>query len=111
MIVAAFLAGLGLGSHVGGVLSTRLDRRSALVAFVVLELAVGVLGFVSPRLYYDVLSTHAVWLYSPAWRTGVLHFVSLLPPTVLMGMSLPFLVVPELPTPDTPQSSSAIFMP
>jgi len=111
MIVAAFLAGLGLGRHVGGVLSTRLDRSSALVAFVVLELAVGGMGFLSPRVYHDMLSAHATWLYSPAWRAGVLHFVSLLPPTVLMGMSLPFLVVPESPTPDTPQSSSAIFMP
>ncbi len=92
MIIAAFLAGLGVGSQLGGVLSTRFGRQGALVAFVGLELAVGAMGFFSPRVYYDTLSAHAAWLYSPAWRAGILHFLSLLPPTVLMGMSLPFLV-------------------
>ena len=92
MIVAAFLAGLGVGSHLGGLLSTRLDRRRSLVAFVVLELAVGGFGLASPRLYYDTLYLGAGWLYAPAWRAGLLHFVALLPPTVLMGMSLPLLV-------------------
>src|SRR6185295_7075042 len=56
MIVAAFMVGLGLGSHAGGVLSERLPRRSALLAFAGLELAIGLFGLASGRLYYD-------WLY------------------------------------------------
>ena len=43
-------------------------------------------------LYYDLLYLKAAWLYSPAWRAGILHFVGLFIPTFLMGTSLPFLV-------------------
>ena len=66
MIVAAFMAGLGLGSHAGGRLSARLApraraprlrgaraRRSA--AF----------GAASVVLYYDLLYLRGAWLYAP----------------------------------------------
>lgn len=92
MIVAAFMAGLGLGSHLGGVLSGRIGKRSALRVFAVLELAVGLFGAMSPVVYYDWLYPFASRLPSPSWRGGMLHFVALLFPTVLMGMSLPILV-------------------
>ena len=92
MIVAAFLAGLGLGSHVGGVASARLSRRAALRAFMVLEVAIGVAGALSPFVYYDWLYPLASPLPSPSWQAGLLHFAALMPPTALMGMSLPFLV-------------------
>jgi spermidine synthase len=91
MIVAAFMAGLGIGSHLGGRLSTRLGLRSALVAFAGLELAIGVFGAASPFLYYDWLYPRAVQLPSPSLQAGLLHLACLLPPTCLMGMSLPFL--------------------
>jgi spermidine synthase len=91
MIVAAFMAGLGLGSHLGGLLSLRLSARGALYAFAVLELGIGLFGAVSCFLYYDVLYGRHGWLYSDPWRAGALHFLSLLLPTGLMGMSLPFL--------------------
>jgi spermidine synthase len=92
MIVAAFMVGLGLGSHVGGVLSVRLAPRTALLAFAALELAVGLFGLASGRLYYDWLYLRAGVLYATAWRAAILHFVSLALPTILMGMSLPLLV-------------------
>jgi predicted membrane-bound spermidine synthase len=92
MIVAAFMAGLGLGSHAGGVLSGRLGRMRALRLFAALELGIGVFGAVSPMLYYDWLYALGSRLPSPSWRGGLLHFLALLPPTALMGMSLPFLV-------------------
>src|SRR5512147_3349564 len=66
MIVAAFMAGLGIGSHVGGRLSTRLGLQSALVAFAGLELAIGAFGVASPFLYYDWLYPRAVHLPSPS---------------------------------------------
>ncbi|HEY8149722.1 MAG TPA: fused MFS/spermidine synthase, partial [Vicinamibacteria bacterium] len=92
MIVAAFMVGLGLGSHVGGVLSVRLAPRTALLAFAALELAIGLFGLASGHLYYDWLYLRAGVLYAPPWRAAILHFVSLALPTILMGMSLPLLV-------------------
>ena len=92
MIVAAFMAGLGIGSHVGGRLSTRLGGGRALAAFASLELGISAFGAASTFLYYDWLYPWAVHLPSPSWRAGLLHLAALLPPTVLMGMSLPFLV-------------------
>ena len=92
MIVAAFMAGLGIGSLVGGRLSARVDRVAALRSFAFLELLIGAFGAVSSWIYYDWLYPWAVHLPSPSWQAGLLHFAALLPPTVLMGMSLPFLV-------------------
>ena len=92
MIVAAFMAGLGIGSHVGGRLSTRLGGGRALAAFAALELGISAFGAASTFLYYDWLYPRAVHLPSPSWQAGLLHLAALLPPTTLMGMSLPFLV-------------------
>jgi predicted membrane-bound spermidine synthase len=91
MIVAAFMAGLGLGSHWGGVLSTRVGPGAALRVFAALELGVGLFGAVSGALYYDVLYPLAPSLSAAPWRAGLTHFLALLLPTALMGMSLPFL--------------------
>jgi spermidine synthase len=92
MIVAAFMAGLGIGSHLGGRISTRLEAGRALLAFAGLELGISAFGAASTWIYYDWLYPRAVHLPSPSWQAGVLHLVALLPPTILMGMSLPFLV-------------------
>ncbi|MGH9463401.1 MAG: fused MFS/spermidine synthase [Vicinamibacteria bacterium] len=92
MIVASFIAGLGIGSHLGGVLSTRRHPRAALRVFAVLEISIALFGAMSCWLFYDVLYLEASWLYTISWRAGLFHFLALLPPTCLMGMSLPFLV-------------------
>jgi predicted membrane-bound spermidine synthase len=92
MIVGAFMAGLGLGSHAGGALSTGLRPRRALGVFGLLELAIGLFGAASCLLYYDFLYPRAAWLYDSPFRAGLSHFFALLLPTGLMGMSLPFLV-------------------
>jgi len=92
MIVGAFMAGLGVGSHVGGLSSMRVDARRSLRLFALVELAIGVFGALSCWIYYDLLYLKASWLYSPAWRAGLLHFLGLFVPTFLMGTSLPFLV-------------------
>jgi spermidine synthase len=91
LIVAAFMAGLGLGSLVGGRLSAKVGATGALRAFALLELAIGAFGMASCWIYYDWLYPRAVHLPSPSWSGGLLHFAALLPPTLLMGMSLPFL--------------------
>lgn len=91
MIVAAFMAGLGLGSELGGRLSTCLSGRAALAAFAALELLIGAFGAASTWIYYDWLYPRAVHLASPSLAAGLLHLAALLPPTTLMGMSLPLL--------------------
>jgi spermidine synthase len=92
MIVGSFMAGLGAGSHLGGVLSTRVTPRRALRIFAACELGIAAFGAVSCHLYYDVLFVRHSALYGQPWRAALLHFAGLLLPTLLMGMSLPFLV-------------------
>jgi predicted membrane-bound spermidine synthase len=92
LMVAAFMAGLGSGSYVGGLLSKQMTGRRALAAFALLELTIGLFGMVSARLYYDLFSTYAPLVYGTLWLTGVVDFAIFLFPTALMGMSLPFLV-------------------
>jgi SAM-dependent methyltransferase len=92
MIVAAFMAGLGAGSHLGGRHSLRLTPRRALLTFALVELGIGAFGAASCWLYYDVLHTRAPFLYASPWTAGPMHFLTLAVPTFLMGTSLPFLV-------------------
>jgi predicted membrane-bound spermidine synthase len=99
VIVAAFLAGLGAGSHAGGWWSARLDRRAALRRFALVEASVGIFGAASPWVYYDWLYPYAAQLRVPSWPAGLVHFAALGPPTFLMGLSLPLLtraVVPDV---------------
>jgi predicted membrane-bound spermidine synthase len=92
IITAAFMAGLGIGSHLGGTLSARLDPRRSLVAFALVELAIAAFAVASVPLYYGVLYREGGFLYASLAGATLTHFVSLLPPTALMGMSLPLLV-------------------
>jgi predicted membrane-bound spermidine synthase len=92
IIVAAFLFGLGLGSFLGGRWSVRFDARRALRAFGLVELGIAACGLLSCAVYYDWLYQRGSWLYGSTARAAVLHTLTLLPPTLLMGMSLPFLV-------------------
>ena len=92
LIVAAFMAGLGLGSHLGGVLSARVSPQRALRLFALLELGVGLFAAISCRLYYDGFGALASGLYGTTAGAAVAHFGAFLLPTTLMGMSLPLLV-------------------
>jgi spermidine synthase len=92
VIVAAFMAGLGVGSHFGGRMSGPLGPRRALAAFAALELLIGLFGAASTGIYYDWLYPWAVHLASRSWTAALVQVLALLPPTTLMGMSLPFLV-------------------
>ena len=92
LIVASFMAGLGLGSQLGGVLSGRLRPRAALAAFALIELGVGLFAAVSCRLYHEGLGALAAGMYRTTAGTALAHFAAFLLPTTLMGMSLPFLV-------------------
>jgi spermidine synthase len=91
-ITAAFMAGLCAGSYLGGIWSRHLSQKQAARAFAVLEFGLALFALISVPLYYDVLYRQMGWLYeTPAGSFGA-HFLSLLVPTTLMGMSLPLLV-------------------
>jgi predicted membrane-bound spermidine synthase len=92
IITAAFLAGLGLGSHIGGRLSARLAPRRALQAFAAVELGVAVFAALSVPLYYGLLYRQLPGLYASLATGALTHLLTLFPPTALMGMSLPLLV-------------------
>jgi predicted membrane-bound spermidine synthase len=88
IVVTAFLAGLGVGSILGGRLSTR-GGTLLLRYFAVVELCIGVYGFLSVRLFR--------WLAEFAsgmsqLSSGSLTFLLVLIPTVMMGFTLPLLV-------------------
>src|SRR5688572_16527624 len=89
-VVAAFMAGLGLGNLVGGALADRVGARRSILAFAIANLGIGLFGFASIGLFYDgyrALAEHVQSL--PA--AFAFHFVLLVVPTTLMGLSLPLL--------------------
>lgn len=97
VIVAAFMAGLGAGSHVGGLWSARLCRRAALARFALVEVGIGAFGVASPWVYYDWLYPIASHLQVPSWPAALVHFAALGPPTFMMGVSLPLLTRAVVP--------------
>lgn len=88
VVVTAFMLGLGLGSLAGGRLSVS-PRVSKLLAFGLIEAAIGLFGLVSLPIFALVAS----WTSSESLLvTGVLSFLLVVLPTLLMGATLPLLV-------------------
>ncbi len=89
-VVAAFMAGLGVGNLLGGALADRLGAQRSILAFAVANLGIGVFGWASIAIFYDgyrALAEHVQSL--PA--AFAFHFALLVIPTTLMGLSLPLL--------------------
>jgi predicted membrane-bound spermidine synthase len=89
-VVAAFMAGLGAGSLLGGALADRIGPRRSLQAFAGANAGIGLFGFASIAIFYDgyrMLAEHVQSL--PA--AFAFHFLLLVVPTTLMGLSLPLL--------------------
>jgi predicted membrane-bound spermidine synthase len=89
-VVAAFMAGLGLGNLAGGALADRLGPRRSILAFAVANFGIGIFGWASIAIFYDgyrALAEHVQSL--PA--AFAFHFALLVVPTTLMGLSLPLL--------------------
>jgi predicted membrane-bound spermidine synthase len=91
IIVAVYMVGLGLGSFLGGRLGTRLDGRGSLWAFVAAEVGIAMFALSSKWLFYDVLYVRVRHLGETRVLGAVVLFLSLLWPTLLMGVSLPLL--------------------
>ena len=88
VIVTVFMLGLGLGSLAGGRLSTVASIR-ALRAFGFIELSIGVFGVFSLTLFKYVAQFTAG---ASTATTGIVTFLLLMIPTLLMGSTLPLLV-------------------
>jgi spermidine synthase len=96
-ILAVFLGGLALGAYLAGQLARRLKTRT-LVAYGLVEIGVGVLAplvsqliLFSPRLFVVLLASLPEGSFAVAVGRFVISASLLLPPTILMGASLPFL--------------------
>lgn len=91
IIVAAFMAGLGFGSLAGGAWADRTSQKRAVLGFAACELAIGVFAFASPWIYYDLAYLRLGFLAGYPLALPAVHLALLLPPTLLMGASLPLL--------------------
>lgn len=93
MVVAAFLAGLGIGGLAGGWIS-KSARAPLVLLFGLVELGVGAYGLISLRLFDAVgMATSA---QAQGLTTGVLVFLLVFLPTLLMGATLPMLVAHQV---------------
>ena len=88
IIVSVFMLGLGLGSVAGGKLSEVRGLR-LLRTFGFIELGIGAFGAVSLSAFHLVASFTAG---ASTLQTGIISFLLILAPTLLMGATLPLLV-------------------
>ena len=91
IVIAAYLAGLGAGSLLGSFFADRLSNRQAVWAFGLCNLGIAVFAFLSRFLFYDLLFSRLSMLAQSPAVMLLVAFISLLWPTVLMGLSLPLL--------------------
>jgi hypothetical protein len=92
LVVTAFMLGLGTGSLVGGAVSRRATAQLPLL-FAAAEVGIGLFGFFSMSIFRYV--GHATLAMSST-ATAATTFLTLLPPTILMGATLPLLVMHQV---------------
>jgi spermidine synthase len=86
IVVAAFMMGLGFGSHLGGELSKKFP---ALPLFAAFEIGIGIFGVFSLKIFSAASHIGLDW---SRLGVGLLVFLLVLVPTTLMGATLPLLV-------------------
>jgi spermidine synthase len=91
IIVASYLLGLGLGNLLGGSVSDRLSNQRCVMVYGCCNLGIAAFALVSRFLFYDLLFLRLQYLAQSLPVTLGIVFLSLLVPTVLMGISLPML--------------------
>jgi len=91
IIVAAYLAGLGAGSLIGGVIADRLSSRAAVWLFGLCNLGIAAFALAARLLFYDLLFLRLHALAANLAGLMAASFLTLLIPTTLMGLSLPLL--------------------
>jgi spermidine synthase len=96
VVVTAFMAGLGAGSLAGGRLAARLGPSARLRSFAAAELGVAVFTLLSVPLYHAWLPGALDPAGTPWAVSAAVLVATLLPPTFLMGLSLPLLAQNEV---------------
>ena len=91
IIVASYLLGLGLGNLLGGSISDRLSNRQCVMVYGYCNLGIASFALASRFIFYDLLFLRLQYLAQSLVVTLGIVFISLLIPTVLMGISLPML--------------------
>ena len=91
IVVGAFLLGLGTGSLLAALFVDRLSDRRAVQAFALCEIGIAGYAALSRPLFYDLLFGKLITLAQSTPQVLCAAFLALLPPTVLMGLSLPLL--------------------
>lgn len=86
LIVSAYMAGLGVGSLIGGRIAR--DLKNTLFFYGLLEIGIALFGLISPNLIVWVGQATAG---APYVLVFLISFAILLIPTTLMGMTLPLL--------------------
>jgi spermidine synthase len=96
-VLAGFMAGLGVGSFVGGRLATRFARP--LVAFGIAEALVGITAFATPfvlealtRVWVSVHADLPDSLFALTVIRFIVAFLVLIVPTSMMGATLPLII-------------------
>ena len=87
IIIAVFMAGLGIGAYFGGRIADKFPKHIILL-FALTEIGIGIFGFASPTL---IELTKNLFLHSSIITSAFSNFVLLLFPTFLMGSTLPLL--------------------
>lgn len=88
VIVTAFMLGLGVGSLAGGAVS-KVPGRPLLTIFACIEFGIGLYGMLSLQIFHWAGS---FTIGMSTLGTGLVTFVLVLVPTILMGSTLPLLV-------------------
>lgn len=91
IIVASYLLGLGLGNLFSGAIADRLTSRQCVRVYGCCNLGIACFAVASRFLFYDLLFLRLQYLAQSMVVTLGVVFISLLIPTVLMGISLPML--------------------
>lgn len=87
IIIAVFMAGLGIGGFWGGRIADKVPQNLLLV-FCAIELGIGIFGFLSVDL---ILWLKNLVLLADVWLIALANFALLFVPTFLMGATLPLL--------------------
>lgn len=87
LIVSIFMFGLGIGSIIGGIIADR-SKHNVLI-YSAIEVVLGLFGFISIS-YINLIGENTAG--SNYVLSGILIFLFLSIPTILMGMTLPILV-------------------
>jgi spermidine synthase len=91
IMVAVFMGGLGFGSILGGQIADSINRNTSVRFFALCELGIALFALGSVWLYHNVLLEYLSALGHSRLSLALTLFAGFVVPTVLMGMSLPFL--------------------